>query len=120
MPSDRPVRRLEDIIDNARAIQLYTAQMDLAAFAADPKTRDAVERCLERICEAASKLGSLATTLVPGQAWSEIRSLGNRLRHEYDMIQPDRIWDIVRLDVPALEKACVEALRSQSDDKSKS
>ena len=95
MPSDKPARRLEDIIENALAIERYVEGMDLPAFGKDQKTYDAVERCLERISEAAAKLGEMATALVPGQPWQEIRALGNRLRHEYDAIREDRLWDIV-------------------------
>jgi hypothetical protein len=40
--------------------------MDGTAFEKDQKTYDAVERCLERISEAAAKLGDLAASLVPG------------------------------------------------------
>jgi len=111
LPSDKPARRLEDIIENAEAIRRYTAGMDVAAFSKDPKTYDAVERCLERIAEAAAKLGDLAPVLVPGQPWQEIRALGNRLRHEYDDIREDRIWDILQIDLPPLCIACAEALR---------
>jgi uncharacterized protein with HEPN domain len=85
--------------------------MDVTAFAKDRKTYDAVERCLERISEAAAKLGDLAPTLMPGQPWQEIRALGNRLRHEYDAIREDRLWDIVQIDLPPLCAACEEALR---------
>jgi hypothetical protein len=59
LPSDKPLRRLEDIIENAQAIQRYETGMDLTAFAKDQKTYDAVERCLERISEAAAKLVTL-------------------------------------------------------------
>jgi uncharacterized protein with HEPN domain len=110
LPSDKPARRLEDIIENAEAIRRYTAGMDVAAFREDQKTYDAVERCLERISEAAAKLGDLAPTLVPGQPWQEIRALGNRLRHEYDAIREDRLWDIVQIDLPPLCAACENAL----------
>ena len=111
MPSDKPVRRLEDIIENAQAIQEYVAGMDVTGFGQDQKTYDAVERCLERISEAAAKLGDLAPALVPGQPWQEIRALGNRLRHEYDAIREDRLWAIVEIDIPPLRAACEEALR---------
>ena len=111
MPSDKPARRLEDIIENVQAIQRYVAGIDVAAFVRDQKTYDAVERCLERISEAAAKLGDLAPSLMPGQPWREIRALGNRLRHEYDNIREDRLWDIVRIDLPPLCVACEEALR---------
>jgi hypothetical protein len=33
LPSEKPARRLEDIIENAQAIQRYIAGMDLDAFA---------------------------------------------------------------------------------------
>lgn len=111
MPSDKPARRLADIIENAQAIQRYVAGMDLTGFKGDQKTYDAVERCLERISEAAAKLGDLASSLVPGQPWQEIRALGNRLRHEYDAIREDRLWDIVQIDLPPLCVACEDALR---------
>ena len=52
MSSDKPARRLEDIVENAQAIQRYVAGMDLAAFENDQRTHDAVERCLERISQA--------------------------------------------------------------------
>ena len=91
MPSEKPARRLEDIIENVKAIQRYTAGMNLTALVKDDKTRDAVERCLERITEAAAKLGDLAPVLMPGQPWQKIRAFGNRLRHEYDDIREDRL-----------------------------
>jgi uncharacterized protein with HEPN domain len=75
LPSEGPARRLQDIIENAQAILAYTAGMDLATFSEDRKTYDAVERCLERISEAASKLGDRAAELMPEQPWTTIRAL---------------------------------------------
>jgi uncharacterized protein with HEPN domain len=39
--------------------------MDLTGFTEDLKTSNAAERCLERISEAAKKLGAAAEELVP-------------------------------------------------------
>jgi uncharacterized protein with HEPN domain len=66
---------------------------------------------LERISEAVTKLGDLAPVLMPDQPWQKIRALGNRLRHEYDAISEDRIWDIVQTDLPALCSSCEDAVR---------
>jgi len=99
------------MIENVQAIQRYVAGMNLAAFEDDQKTCDAVERCLERISEAAAKLGELAPTLMPDQPWQKIRALGNRLRHEYDDIRAGRLWDIVQVDLPRLRAACEGALQ---------
>ena len=110
MPSEKPVRRLEDIIENIQSVQRYVAGTGLAGFEEDRKTCDAVERCLERISEAAAKLGDLAPILMPEQPWPKIRALGNRLRHEYDAIRASRLWDIIQADLPGLRAACEDAL----------
>jgi uncharacterized protein with HEPN domain len=111
LPSEKPARRLEDIVENAQAALRYTAGMDEAAFEGNRLVYDAVERCLERISEAAAKLGELAPVLIPDQPWRAIRALGNRLRHDYDDISQDRLWDIVQTDLPALAATCEDALR---------
>lgn len=111
MPSEKPARRLEDIVENAQAALGYTAGMDEVAFKENRLVYDAVERCLERISEAAAKLGELAPVLMPDQPWRDIRALGNRLRHDYDDIGQDRLWDILQNDLPSLSAACLDALR---------
>ena len=58
---------LTDIIENAERIAQYVSGANEAAFAGNGLVRDAVERCLERICEAAHRLGSDAAELMPDQ-----------------------------------------------------
>ncbi len=77
---------------------------------ANPMVIDAVERCLSRISEAAVKLGPEASVLVPDQPWHNIRGLGNRLRHEYDVISPRDLWAIVTDNLPSLRADCQTAL----------
>jgi len=90
--------------------------MDLAAVAGDKRTRDAVERCLSRIAEAAAKLGSLAEDLEPDQPWNNIRGYGNRLRHGYDGVRPPEVMGIITQYLPDLKIARVRALDARSDD----
>lgn len=117
MPSKRPVHRLNDILSNIQSVAEYTAGMTEGQFAADAKTRDAAQHCLLRISEAAVKLGDIAEREAPDQPWGEIRGLGNRLRHEYDRIEPAVIWKIVTVDLPSLKHACEEAIkRLQTED----
>lgn len=110
MPSDYPRQRFQDILDNIASIETYTAGMTEASYAADPKTRDAVERCLARISEAAVKLGSRAEELAPGEQWLQIRRFGNILRHAYDIIDEKMIWAIVTDRLPALKAHCEKAI----------
>ena len=112
MPSSKPRQRLEDIVANVDAILRYTAGLDEAAFLANAMVRDAVERCLGRISEAAVKLGDDAAKFAPGQPWHNIRGLGNRLRHEYDVVSPKDIWAIVTDNLPSLRSDCQTALNA--------
>jgi hypothetical protein len=102
LPSDKAARYLRHIVENAQAIFHYTEGMHFSQFEEDRKTYDAVERCLQRITEAVIRLGGEAEELMPGQPWYQIRSFGNRLRHNYDTIEEDRLFDIVKTDLPAL------------------
>jgi uncharacterized protein with HEPN domain len=52
---------------------------------------------MERLCEAAIRLGDAAPMLVP-QPWRDIRGMGNRLRNAYDRISVDVIWNAIGSD----------------------
>jgi uncharacterized protein with HEPN domain len=79
-------------------------------FRGDPKTVAAVERMLLTISEAAIRLGPETQTLCPGQPWHKIRGVGNWLRHQYDRIDLQSIWDTVAGDLPPLKAAVTRAL----------
>jgi uncharacterized protein with HEPN domain len=110
-----PAGCLRDIIENANRIEDYLAGRDRQAFEGDGMLRDAVERCLERICEAAHRLGADAAVLMPDQPWAEIRGMGNRLRHAYDRISLDVLWNSVRFDLPGLVSDVRRALVALGD-----
>ncbi len=121
MPSKRhdPADCLADIVENAERIEGYVAGMERAAFERDGRTRDAVERCVERVCEAVHRLGGRAEALMPGHPWGDIRGMGNRLRHAYDRISLDILWNTVRERVPALAadaQRALERLRAERGD----
>jgi uncharacterized protein with HEPN domain len=101
---------MADIIENAERVEGYVAGMDRSAFERDGRTRDAVERCLERICEAAHRLGERAEELMPGQPWGDIRGMGNRLRHAYDRVSLDIVWNTAQDRLPELAAEARRAL----------
>jgi uncharacterized protein with HEPN domain len=105
-----PAVCLADILENIDRIEFYVATLSKEQLEAEGRTRDAVERCLERICEAAVRLGDAAEELVPGQPWPDIRGMGNWLRHAYDRIDGDTIWDTVQQNLPSLKKAVAAAV----------
>lgn len=106
-----PADCLRDILANIDRIEPYVGGLGQRDLETNGHTRDAVERCLERICEAAIHTGTTAAELVPDQPWADIRGLGNWLRHAYDRISFGVVWDTIQNDLPPLAAAASDALR---------
>jgi uncharacterized protein with HEPN domain len=106
------LRRLTDVIENAEKVVRYSAGLTEDSLFADENemTLDAVERCLQRISEAAIVLGEEAERLIPNQPWSDIRGMGNHLRHRYHALDSEAIWEAV-CACPGLAEDCIIALR---------
>ncbi|OYW44396.1 MAG: hypothetical protein B7Z08_05930 [Sphingomonadales bacterium 32-68-7] len=111
MSTEREALRLHDIVENIERIESYLAGYDFAAFERDGKTIDAVERCLQRITEAAIKIGAeRMAEISPRTPADAVRGLGNRLRHEYDMLDLPTLWRTARESLPDLREDCLKAL----------
>src|SRR5947209_20624034 len=67
LPSDKPLQRLNDILESIERILEYTREQGYVEFAGDRLTRDAVERCLLRISEAARKLEGVVDNIASDQ-----------------------------------------------------
>ena len=116
MPSSRPKRRLLDIAENAQTILDYTAGMDRAAFERNRLVRDASERCLARLSEAAVKLAAQAEAMLPQHPWRQIRDLGNIMRHAYDNLDGEIVWLIISEHLPTLSADAREVAARLPDD----
>src|SRR5260221_2984599 len=75
-------------------------------FLSDEKTQDAVERCLERISEAARKIGDGLDAKYPAVEFHKLRQLGSVLRHDYDDFSADLLWLSLTERLDLLEDAC--------------
>ncbi len=105
-------RHLSQAVENIQHIEGYVDGIDEGAFRQDQKTRDAVERCLQRVIEALDRIKKQKSEyLIPDLPWRDIQGLGNRLRHEYDAIDGRQIWLTVKNDLPTLKEKCLKALK---------
>lgn len=91
------------MLENITRIRAHVGGADADAFLASPLVQDAVERCLERIAEAARKLGDAYDSEFPDVGLRELRRLGSVLRHDYDAIHPTLIWGFVEHRLEPLE-----------------
>jgi uncharacterized protein with HEPN domain len=110
LPFNDPNSQLFDIQQSILDIQEFVAGMDLRAYQQDAKTQAAVERKLLIISEAAIRLTrSDIETQCPEIPWRDVRGIGNWLRHQYDRVSTETVWNTIQDDLPPL-KAAVEAL----------
>jgi uncharacterized protein with HEPN domain len=115
MPFEDARTHLDDILESIRLVEQFVAGMDLEAYRRDEKTQAAVERKMLIISEAAVRLKEDAELLCPGVPWRDIRGSGNWLRHQYDSVDIETIWNTIQDDLPPLKTAVEKALASLTD-----
>lgn len=113
-PDDQDMARLWDMLDAAQAILDFVHGMSFGDFLDDRRTRNAVERNLEIIGEAARGVSPELRVSQPDIPWTSIIGLRNIIAHEYGELLHDRIWEIGVRRLPSL----VEHLRRLGADTS--
>jgi uncharacterized protein with HEPN domain len=63
------------------------------------------------VSEAAIRLGDQAAELCPGIPWHKIRGTGNWIRHAYERIDVESLWNTVADDIPLLKSSVLQALQ---------
>ena len=117
MITSNPEKRFQDIIDNIDRIEEYLKHLKPGEILEENAlVLDAVERCLQRISEAARKLDRIAEELVPDFPWHSVRGIGNHLRHDYDNLNMPVINVVIETELPALRAVCLEALEKLRQD----
>ncbi len=91
---------LRDMLDAGRLALGAIEDKERTDLDSDPILKAALERFLEIIGEAASRLSENARASLAGIPWHEIIGLRNRLIHGYFSIDADVIWAIVNDDLP--------------------
>jgi uncharacterized protein with HEPN domain len=73
-------------------------------FFEDRKTQDAVLRNLHTLSESTQKLSDALKEKYPEVDWRTIAAFRNVVVHDYLGVDLDRIWDIVKDDLPNLKQ----------------
>jgi uncharacterized protein with HEPN domain len=95
-PEPKDMARLWDMLDAARTAVEFTEGLTFDGFLKDRKTRNAVERNLEIIGEAARRVSAETRESCSDIPWRSMVGLRNVLAHEYGEIRYEILWAIVR------------------------
>jgi len=101
-PEFRDPAYLYDMVESGEKILRYAGNAGFSDFLDNEMLRDAIERNLEILGEAARRISEECKTKHPHIPWRKIIALRNVLVHEYDDINPEEIWEIITVHLPAL------------------
>ncbi|CAN5398944.1 DUF86 domain-containing protein [soil metagenome] len=102
---------LKDIDQAIAEIKSFTLEIkNFKEFQKDLKTRRAVERNIEIIGEAMSRILDIDSEINISHT-RKIVDTRNRIIHGYDSVSEDILWGIIIKNLPDLEKEVEELLR---------
>ena len=101
-PEQRDAAYLWDMLDAARTVEQLTSNQDFTQYSNDRRTQLAVERSLEIIGEAAARVSTSFRNAHPEIPWRQVIGQRNVLIHEYGEIKQERIWKVLRENVPQM------------------
>ncbi|MBI3501000.1 MAG: DUF86 domain-containing protein [Bacteroidetes bacterium] len=90
------------ILERAERILQFMEGMDESAFCNDEKTKSAVIREFEVIGEASKRISDDFKTLHPALPWKEMAGMRDKIIHDYEGVNPFRLWDTAKSNLPAL------------------
>ena len=105
MPARSPLLRIHDMLESIRGIEKAIAGKTLRDYERSWVLRSALERGIEVISEASRHLGRELKSQHKDVRWNDIAGIGNILRHEYQRVDGQIIWNAVKDDLPPLKKA---------------
>lgn len=116
MPKD-PTIAVSDCLAEIAVVHEIATCMTLQAFRTDPIARRAVAYAIQTISEAVRHIPDEWLADFPTEPWGQIRSIGNRIRHEYFRVDDAILWGIITTDTPALKIVMESMLARHSGDK---
>ncbi len=101
-PEERDPAHLWDMLDAAKKIVRFTCGVTREDYFANSMMRDAVERNLSIIGEAARRVSQGFRESHPRIPWRRIIGLRNVLVHEYNDVDHREIWGLIVERIPSL------------------
>jgi uncharacterized protein with HEPN domain len=102
---------LADIIQAGADIQAYTIGMEKEDFFMERMAQDAVIRKLSFVGEAVKRLPSSMKQKEDRVSWKEIAGMRDIMVHDYSDIDLNKVWGVVKKELPELIEAIQRMLK---------
>ena len=99
MRNDIVIAKMIEIIEK---LQNYVGDNDYNTFSENEMLIDACVFNLSQLGEAANKIDTEYEEAHPGIPWRQIYGLRNRIIHDYEGVNLNLIWEIIKEDLPEL------------------
>ncbi len=112
---DRTNFRLQDIVDAIDHIHALLHGKSYQNLVADKVSKAAFERFLEILSEASRHIPEAMKTGRPDIPWRRVSDIGNHLRHAYDRVDSEILWEVyANGDLAVLREACTDFLKGRT------
>ncbi len=105
----RTVSKMIEYCDNVASF-LDGLGDNFEAYRADVQTRYACDMCVMQIGELVGRISDELKASRPSVPWAQIRAASDYLTRDYDVAEPEFVWETLRQDVPALRGVLLEIL----------
>ena len=92
--NDRTIHRLHDIVDAIEQIDILLADRSFADLHSDRISRAAFERFLEILSQASRHIPREIKETTRQTPWRRMGDLGNHLRHAYNRVDAEILWNL--------------------------
>ena len=102
---------IKDMLENMSDAEQFVGQMTYRQFTRDKKTNFAVARSIEIIGEAAKHIPAEIRKKYPVIPWKDIAGMRDKIIHFYFGINLERVWIVVKKDIPDLRPHIKKVLK---------
>jgi uncharacterized protein with HEPN domain len=106
-----PLMRLGHIRDEIANLLPLFKGVEYCKFASSYSLVRTTERAILIIAEAAKALPTDLTARYPEIEWHAIRGIGNILRHEYERVETEVLWQVATSSLPQLAPVIERMIR---------
>ncbi len=107
---------LLDIAQAAQMILEFTLGMTQGEFEADRRTQSAVLYQIAILGEAVKRLSQEFRRQYPDIPWSSIAGMRDKLVHDYDRVNLQRVWQTVTVSIPEFLAAIEPLLPTENGE----